>query len=191
MSLPHALLTALVERSSSGLELSARFDKSIGLFWHATHQQIYRELAYLEQQGWVESVAAPAARGRKRVYRVLPAGRRELRRWAGEAEDPKPSRNDLMLRMRAEAAVGKTGVGGDIERRLKIHHERLAQYREIERRDFSGPGRTRENRIQHLILLAGIMTQQMWIDWSEIALQQLREADGEDSRDSGNGVDRP
>ena len=53
MSLPHALLTALVEHPCSGSELAERFDKSIGYFWHATHQQIYRELARLEQVGLV------------------------------------------------------------------------------------------------------------------------------------------
>jgi len=48
MSLPHALLTALVERPGSGSELAGRFDRSIAYFWQATHQQIYRELARLE-----------------------------------------------------------------------------------------------------------------------------------------------
>ena len=45
MSLAHAVLTSLIEKSSSGYDLARRFDKSIGYFWHATHQQIYRELA--------------------------------------------------------------------------------------------------------------------------------------------------
>ncbi|MBA5845288.1 PadR family transcriptional regulator, partial [Escherichia coli] len=55
MSLPHALLTALAERPGSGSELADRFDRSIGYFWQATHQQIYRELGRLEETGWIES----------------------------------------------------------------------------------------------------------------------------------------
>ena len=35
MSLPHALLTALIEHPGSGLELASRFDRSIGYFWQA------------------------------------------------------------------------------------------------------------------------------------------------------------
>src|SRR5450830_1600944 len=50
MSLQHALLTSLVEKPCSGYELARRFDKSIGYFWHATHQQIYRELARMDEQ---------------------------------------------------------------------------------------------------------------------------------------------
>ena len=81
MSLAHAVLTSLIEKSSSGYDLARRFDKSIGYFWHASHQQIYRELARMETAGWIESsVPADAGKTRKREYRVLPAGRKELKR---------------------------------------------------------------------------------------------------------------
>jgi len=40
MSIQHALLTSLLEKPSSGYELARRFDKSMGYFWSATHQQI-------------------------------------------------------------------------------------------------------------------------------------------------------
>src|SRR5256885_9851741 len=69
MSLPHALLTALVEHPCSGSELAERFDRSIGYFWNATHQQIYRELARLEEAQWIEALPAESGRGRKRQYR--------------------------------------------------------------------------------------------------------------------------
>jgi DNA-binding PadR family transcriptional regulator len=82
MSLAHAVLTSLLEKASSGYDLARRFDKSIGYFWHATHQQIYRELARMEAAGWIESsVPADAGNTRKKEYRVLPAGRLELARW--------------------------------------------------------------------------------------------------------------
>jgi DNA-binding PadR family transcriptional regulator len=61
MSLAHALLTSLIEKSSSGYDLARRFDKSIGYFWHASHQQIYRELARMETAGWIASSVPPDA----------------------------------------------------------------------------------------------------------------------------------
>ncbi|MGW4568360.1 PadR family transcriptional regulator, partial [Streptomyces sp. NPDC004561] len=66
MSLPHAILTALLEKPSSGLELTRRFDKSIGYFWSATHQQIYRELGRLEgeERGRLPHRYVRGARGR-------------------------------------------------------------------------------------------------------------------------------
>ena len=68
MSLSHALLNALLEYPGSGLELARRFDRSVGFFWPATHQQIYRELGRLEEAGLVKSTAQDGSRGRKKTY---------------------------------------------------------------------------------------------------------------------------
>ena len=177
MSLPHALLTALLERPAAGLELARRFDRSIGFFWHATHQQIYRELGRLERAGWVEALPLDSGRGRKKTYRVLPAGREELKRWTAESQDPKPLRDELMLRLRAEAMVGPTALKDDIERRLELHRQKLALYRQLEARDFSPENSSREARLRHLVLQAGILHEQHWIQWSEQALALFAELD--------------
>ncbi|MFM9438298.1 DNA-binding PadR family transcriptional regulator [Janthinobacterium sp. CG_23.3] len=168
-----ALITALIERPCSGLELAHRFDRSIGIFLRAMHRQIYRELGRLETQGWVKSLPPETGRGRKRVYRALPAGRQELVRWVGESQDPKPMRDELMLRLRAEALVGPTAVMDDIQRRLEMHRERLELYRNIEARDFpdADADATCERQIQHLVLSAGVMLESLWVEWSEQALK--------------------
>jgi DNA-binding PadR family transcriptional regulator len=174
MSLPHALLTALLEHPCSGSELARRFDRSMGYFWPATHQQIYRELGRLEQAGWVESLPPQNGRGRKRVYRVLPAGRKELARWTGESQESKPPREQLMVRLRAEAVVGPTpALLRDIERQLGQHRDQLELYRGIERRDFSGDKLPREKELQHLVLQAGMMLEAFWIEFGEKALKTL------------------
>ncbi|HMS04773.1 MAG TPA: PadR family transcriptional regulator [Burkholderiaceae bacterium] len=165
MSLPHALLTALVERSGSGSELAARFDKSIGHFWHATHQQIYRELARLEAAGWVQSQPEASARGRKRVYRIVPAGREELRRWVAQEDRSPALRDAFMVRLRAEGAVGPAGLQPEIERRLALHRAQLALYQDFERRDLAaGVPQDREGALQALVLQAGIRYESFWID---------------------------
>lgn len=173
MSLPHALLTALIESPSSGSELASRFDRSIGYFWHATHQQIYRELSRLEAAGWIESLPEEQGRGRKRAYRILDDGRRELKRWAAAHEDPKPLREELMVRLRAEAVVGPTGLEEDIKRRLALHRERLDNYRRIQSRDFAGQEPSRELQLQHLVLKAGIRYENFCIEVSNEALEVL------------------
>jgi len=174
MSLPHAILTALLERPSSGLELTRRFDMSIGYFWSATHQQIYRELGRLESQGHIRALPAEQpARGQKKAYEVLPAGRAELARWTAKAQDPKPLRDTLLLRLRAAAVVGTAGIEDDLRRHLALHERQLAEYREIEERDF-GVGRdTAQDRLRHLILRAGIDLETFWTGWLTHALEEL------------------
>ncbi|KWB88501.1 PadR family transcriptional regulator [Burkholderia ubonensis] len=174
MSLPHALLTALAERPGSGSELAGRFDRSIGYFWQATHQQIYRELGRIEALGWIESLPAETGRGRKRAYRILPAGKKELRRWIAEQEDPTPLREALLVRLRAEAVLGPAGLEEEIRRHMALHQEKLDLYLQIEARDFPADTASRAKRLQHLVLKAGIAQEQFWVEFSQEALDVLR-----------------
>ena len=175
MSLSHALMTSLLEKSSSGYDLARRFDKSIGYFWRATHQQIYRDLSRMEQSGWIASEAAPdGGRTRKKIYHVLEAGRVELERWAREPAPLFDIRDEFIVRLRADAVMGPLGLQSEVERRMALHSTKLAAYLAIETRDFP-PERalTREARIQHLILKTGIMYEQSWTRWCEEALLVL------------------
>jgi DNA-binding PadR family transcriptional regulator len=177
MSLAHALMTSLLEKSSSGYDLARRFDKSIGFFWHATHQQIYRELGRMETAGWISSEAAPdGGKTRKRIYEVQAAGREELTRWLQEPTPPMDTRDELMVKLRADAVMGPQGLDAEIERRLETHQTKLKAYRSIEQRDFPDSATlSREARIQHMILKTGIMYEQGWTQWCKEALKMLRE----------------
>ncbi|MEU8586054.1 PadR family transcriptional regulator [Streptomyces sp. NPDC048664] len=174
MSLPHAILTALLEKPSSGLELTRRFDRSIGYFWSATHQQIYRELGRLESDGLIRALPTEQpSRGQKKAYEVLPAGRAELARWTAAPQDPKPARDVLLLRLRAAAVVGTEGIEADLRRHLQLHQRQLAEYQAIEARDFTPGDGTAQGRIQHLVLRAGIDLETFWIHWLTHALEEL------------------
>lgn len=175
MSLPHAILTALLEKPSSGLELTRRFDRSIGYFWSATHQQIYRELGRLEGEGLIRTLPSEKpARGRRKEYEVLPAGREELARWAAEPQDPRTVRDPLLLRLRAAAVVGGVELEDELRRHLELHRAQLAEYEAIERRDFPpAPDRPREDRLRHIVLRAGIELETFWTTWLTDALDEL------------------
>src|SRR5512144_698208 len=95
MALEHAILVSLSERPASGLELTRRFDASIGFFWSATHQQIYRVLARMEADGWVTAdLVTQQGRPTKKVYDVAAAGRDELARWIGTPTPIESFRSD-------------------------------------------------------------------------------------------------
>lgn len=180
MSLPHALLTALIERpDQSGLELARRFDKSIGHFWQATHQQIYRELAKLESDGLISSQAEAEARGRKRNYRVLPDGEAALREWLGQEDSSAPLRDTLMVKLRADAVLGSersntTALIASIEARLQQHKYKLEEYRTFAKRDLTHPSPDRAVRIRQMILQAGLTHETSWVQTLEHALETLR-----------------
>ncbi|MFM9369757.1 PadR family transcriptional regulator [Streptomyces sp. Da 82-17] len=174
MSLPYAILTALLEKPSSGLELTRRFDKSIGYFWSATHQQIYRELGKLEVAGLIRALpAGRPTRGQRKEYEVLPAGRDELTAWVAKEEDPKPVRSALLLRMRAAAVVGPQGLEDELRRHLALHEEQLREYEQIEERDFPAGRDGAQDRLRHLVLRGGIELETFWIGWITEALDAM------------------
>ncbi|MFV0131304.1 PadR family transcriptional regulator [Streptomyces sp. HMX112] len=178
MSLPHAILTALLEKPSSGLELTRRFDRSIGYFWSATHQQIYRELGKLEQAGHIRALPAPVpARGQKKEYEVLPEGRAELTAWVRRSEDPKPTRDALLLRLRAAAVVGTEGMADELGRHLALHRRQLDEYADMERRQFPPERDTEADRLRHLVLRGGIELERFWVAWLTEALEGLGRPD--------------
>ncbi len=170
MSLPHAILTALLEKPSSGLEVTRRFDRSIGFFWSATHQQIYREIGKLEQAGSIRAVPQPPSQGQRKEYEVLPAGRGQLAAWVAEPQDPRPARDPLLLRLRAAAVLGTDGLDDELRRHLLLHRRQLEDYLEIERRDFPTERAAGENRLHHVVLRAGIGLETFWVEWLTEAL---------------------
>jgi DNA-binding PadR family transcriptional regulator len=177
MSLPHAILTALLEKPSSGLELTRRFDRSIGYFWSATHQQIYRELGKLEKAGLIRALPTDSpTRGQRKEYEVLASGREELERWVAEREEPRDPRDPLLLRLRAAGVVGVgDGLAAELRRHRELHAARLAEYREFQRRDQARGHGTERDRVQSLVLQGGIDLELFWVGWLDKAIEGLPE----------------
>ena len=174
MSLDHALLVSLLEKPSSGYELAQRFDRSIGYFWHATHQQIYRVLSRMEAAGWIcsEIQTGEAAPDRK-VYTVTRTGREELSRWMAEPVNPEGTRDALLVKLRGAAFGDPQRFIPELEHHRATHANRLTSYRVIEERDFSGP-LDPQRALQYMVHKAGLRFEQGWLEWCEEAINLLR-----------------
>src|SRR3954466_8397041 len=142
MALEHALLVALREQPAAGLELARRFDRSIGFFWHATHQQIYRVLARMEGDGWV-GVTEVAQTGRpdKKGDDGAPAGRRVRADWLAEPTPTQPLRSELAVKMRGASFGDRAAVADLVRADLADHRTRLEHYRRLVERDHPEPDR--------------------------------------------------
>lgn len=176
MALEHALLVSLTERVSSGYELARRFDKSIGFFWNATHQQIYRVLKRMEEKGWVTAEAiAQDGRPDKKVYTVSDAGRAELTRWIAEPMDIAPMRNELGVKLRAASHGDIPALCAEVARHRDQHAQRLDLFRAFEKKDFADPERLSGTALhQYLVLRAGIRVEEGFVDWCDEVLAALR-----------------
>ena len=167
MALEHALLVSLRERPAAGLELARRFEKSIGHFWHATHQQIYRVLARMEADGWVSAEAvAQAGRPDKKVYAVTSVGGDELAAWLARPTPVEGFRSELAVKLRGASYGDRAAVLATVRDHLADHRTRLAHYEQLAARDHPEPSALDGPALdQYLVLRGGIGLERFWVDW--------------------------
>ncbi|WP_043511137.1 MULTISPECIES: PadR family transcriptional regulator [unclassified Actinoplanes] len=176
MALEHAILVSLLERPGSGYELARRFERSIGRFWTATHQQIYRVLKRMEADGWVTALeVGQDGRPDKREFSVSDTGRAVLTGWLHEPVQPEAVRHDLAVKVRGAAfddAAGRAALIDEVVRYRAEHEDLLARYLAGEKRDFS---EKKGQKLQHVVLRGGIAYERMLLAWLDDVLTTLRE----------------
>ncbi|MGC4982015.1 PadR family transcriptional regulator [Streptomyces sp. DT193] len=196
MALEHAILVSLLEKPGSGYELARRFERSIGYFWTATHQQIYRVLKRMESEG-VLAVRDVPQQGRpdKKVYSVAGPGRAALSQWLHEPIEPESIRHDLAVKIRGAAFDDPAALVAEVERHHRIHSDRLARYLAGELRDFTGPDAPvpldAGQQLQHVVLRGGIAYERMTIAWLDDVLATLRTLDTTTGVTGGDPQDGP
>lgn len=177
MALEHAILVALAERAGSGYELARRFDKSIGFFYGASHQQIYRTLGRMDADAWVSCEIVPQrSRPDKKVYSISPDGRAELRRWLAEPASPTVLRDELSLKVRGAGNGDIPALIEEVRRHRAEHRLRLELYRQLEAREFPDGGAALTGRAlhQYLVQRGGIVLEEGLIAWHTEILSALQ-----------------
>lgn len=179
MGLEHAILVSLAEKRASGYELARRFDASIGHFWPATHQQIYRVLARMESDTWVESdLVVQAGRPDKKVYAITAEGRDALREWLARPSPREPIRSEFAVRLRGQHHGDRADLLADVTARRAGHAERLAAYRESEARFYPDPTRLADDQLGGwLTLRGGIRTEEGGLAWCDEILRTLAQSE--------------
>lgn len=175
MALEHAILVSLAERSATGYELARRFDASIGNFWKASHQQIYKVLGRMTADGLVTSeVVAQDGRPDKKVYATTEAGRAELARFTTEPSEPEPLRSAFAVKLRALAHGDREAVVQDVHRLRAQHADKLAYYEASAARFYPDPDALDEGDVgPYLVLRGGILGEQTALSWCDEILDRL------------------
>jgi len=167
VALEHALLVALSERPAAGLELARRFDKSIGFFWSATHQQIYKVLRRMEDDGWVTArIIEQAGRPEKREYTVTDVGHKTLADWISTTTPRAGFRSEIAVKMRAASYGDRAALLANIGELIADHRARLGHYEAMATRDYPDPDRLAGHDLDtYLVLRGGILQETFWIAW--------------------------
>jgi PadR family transcriptional regulator, regulatory protein AphA len=170
MSLRHGLIGLLArEGPQTGYQLARIFDRSVNYLWHATHGQIYPELARLSAAGLIRQIGS-GPRGAKR-YEATEEGIAELSRWITEVEPARGTRNETLLRIFFAYLVDPTQVEAFLHREADFRRSRLAVLEAFEAETPTTPSQ----RASALTVRAGILRLKAEIEWAEWAAREVRE----------------
>ncbi|MBE9158239.1 PadR family transcriptional regulator [Nodosilinea sp. LEGE 06152] len=176
MALSHAILSALTDRPCSGYDLAKQFDGSVGFFWHASHQQIYRELAKLEQQELVTAEAvAQEGKPDKKIYRVTETGKHQLKAWIAQPSKCVPTKDDLLVKLFVGHLVPPATIQAILEHERAQHVVVLEAYRDIEQKYFAhSDALSLAAQFQYFTLRNGIHYETSWLTWCDETLATLK-----------------
>ena len=176
MALAHAILALLVHQPMSGYDLNKAFEESVGCFWKATHQQIYRELGKLEDQGWITAeTIAQEGRPDKKLYSMTGLGHENLTRWVAQPCDVMPIKEELLVKVFVGDLVPRAVIRQQIEQHRQLHQTTLERYRSIEQEFCSSTDPSPMMQFGYLVLRRGIRYETDYIDWCDEVLATIEE----------------
>lgn len=178
MTLSYAILASLeLESPCSGYDIVKQFDERISCFWGASHQQVYKELRQLKNQGWVSSeTVIQKGRPNKEVYKITHTGLDQLITWINEISEPTVIREQLIIKILVGYLVPTQIIVNELRHRHKIHLGQLMALQLIEFQNYQKPSALGlRDKLQYLALRRGIRYQADWIAWCEEAIKMLEE----------------
>jgi DNA-binding PadR family transcriptional regulator len=174
MALAESILVCLTDAPMTGYDLGKAFQTSIGFFWAATHQQIYRELAKLRDKGLVQvQEVIQSGKPNRLVYSITADGRAHLRAWSMRASDPPSIKDDMLVRFYALDHVDVPALREQVALRLDHHRGRVARYEKIRERMFANKKLNTSGIGRQLGLELGLRYERGLAEWCEDALRRL------------------
>jgi DNA-binding PadR family transcriptional regulator len=175
MSLKYALLASLASNPRTGYDLSHDIGGNIGLFWQATHQQIYKELSRLLEEGLLaDETVRQDDKPDKRIYQVTKKGLGDLKNWIGKETKLYPTKDEMLIKIFVGHMVDKKVIEKELNRMKVFYQNRLKKFSKIEKQYFS----EQENlsfrmKCQYLTLKRGIRFTKAWLSWIDDAVEML------------------
>lgn len=168
-------MVSLLDRPQTGYELRQRFDRTVGFFWKASHQQIYQQLHKMVDKQWVKAqTVEQAARPNRIVYQLTEQGRAALDQWIEQPTAPPSVKEELIVKLFALGDVDTDQLRPLVQQRLALHRSCLAEYQQVMQQFYRHVDKlSPKQRGRYLGLRMGILAEQASIAWCEEAMEML------------------
>lgn len=178
MALAEAILVCLTDRPMSGYDLAKTFDASIGFFWRASHQQVYRELARLRDRGLVQSnEIEQRGKPNRIVHTITKSGEEIIYNWSLKPCKMPSVKDELLVKLYALDAVDIPSLGEQLGVRIDQHKAKLMAYQRIKERFYDDKALTRSQKGKLIALTMGIANETELIVSLEAALVSLQDVE--------------
>ena len=175
MSLPHVILTVLSTRDATGYDITKEFSYSIGYFWKASHQQVYRELNKMAQNDMVTCELQPQeGKPDRKVYSITDKGRQALSEWFSQPTAQATIRDEFSAKLMACAIENPAEFKEQVTNLIEESRQLVANYKELEATFYPNPATLeKQARLERLTLRRNLFMREAWIDWAEEVLAEL------------------
>ncbi len=178
MSLEFAILGFLSYHPSTGYDLKKVFDVSVRHFWPADQSQIYRTLARLTEQGYVEmEKVAQEDRPDRKVYHVTRAGLAALVNWLGGPPAMDEPRSAPLVQVFFAGKLSDEEVLAKFDGFAAMMRAILAQYDQVPAQISPYQqeiGSAREHFFWMLTLENGITSMRANLAWAESVIERIK-----------------
>lgn len=175
MSLPHVVLTVLSTKDATGYDITKEFSYSIGYFWKASHQQVYRELNKLADNELVTCELQPqSGKPDKKVYSITQKGREALAKWFEQPITHPTVRDEFAAKLYACEVQPSESFSEQLRLALNDSRKLVQFYKEIEQSQYADiHSLNQKEKIERLTLRRNLLTREAWNDWAEEVLGEI------------------
>lgn len=174
MALAEAILVCLTERPMSGYDLAKNFDASIGFFWRASHQQIYRELGRLREKGYVISQeVSQSGKPNRIIHTLTPEGQKALRAWSKKPSKHPSIKDEMLVKFYALENMDIDALKDQLTIRMEQHQTKLVKYHRIKERYYDGKSLDLTQKGKLIALELGIDQEVHMIERLEAAMVKI------------------
>jgi PadR family transcriptional regulator AphA len=167
-STAYVVLGMLREKARTGYEIKQVVDNSTRFFWAASYGQIYPELKRLADAGLVKGEPDPRGERKRTVFRLTPAGRRELRRWLERQPETFEMRDEGLLKLFFSVAASPEAAAESVAAKRRYHEDKVEKLRAIE-----PLAKAADDSYPYMVLRHGIELSEWTIGWCERAEREL------------------
>lgn len=172
------ILGLLTWRPMAGYEIKQEIQQSLGNFWSESFGQIYPQLRFLSEVGFVEIVPGNRPAGKaKNVYAITEAGREALREWISETPSNRPPRNELLLKIFFASEGDWHAICDHCRNAREEAVARLRKYQSIERRIDAAKAHRDKAKYWRMTLRMGIAEARTFIAWCDETLREFAATD--------------